>query len=172
MDSRYGSTQKRGKYKGLTHYLAGLSNIDEIVYSTNIPGMLYVPIGREVSNSLALLSDRRFSKLLELLEEQADYVIVDAPPIGVIIDAAEIAKSCDGALIVVKYNQIRRREIQSIQEQIEKTGCKILGAVINGVTLDTISSKRYYHSQYTKEYYNSSTKPLQPVSSRRRSARE
>jgi len=169
---KYGITLEAGKDKGLSHYLAGLSEINDVVYKTSMPNMLLVPIGREVSNSLALLNSERFSCILKTLSDQANYIIVDSPPIGVIIDAAEIAKSCDGVLVVVRYNQIKRRELLDVKEQIERTGSKFLGAVLNGVTFDTISSKRYYYrsyySQYGQDYYSSSSKPMRQVASRKR----
>ena len=52
----------------------------------------------------------------------ADYVIVDAPPVGVVIDAAEIAKACDGTLIAVNYNDVSRQELLDVKQQIEQTG--------------------------------------------------
>lgn len=52
-------------------------------------------------NPLALLSNEHFAELLDTLAKMVDYVIVDAAPLGVVIDAAEIAKACDGTLIAV-----------------------------------------------------------------------
>ena len=60
-------------------------------------------------NPLALLTNSHFAELLDMLSRMADYVIVDAPPVGVVIDAAEIAKACDGTLIAVNYNDVSRQ---------------------------------------------------------------
>jgi capsular exopolysaccharide synthesis family protein len=153
LESRYGIRMPNGKIgRGISHYLAGLTSLNDIVYGTDIPNLLIVPVGREVSNSLALLNTEKFSELMDILGEQADYVIVDAPPVGVVIDAAEIAKSCDGTLFVVSYNKVRRRELMDAKRQIERTGSKILGAVLNNVTFDTLSSKRYYYKSYYSKY--------------------
>lgn len=72
-----------------------------------------------------------------------------------IIDAAEIAKSCDGVLFVINYNTISRREMQEAKVQIERTGCKILGAVLNNVSFDSYSSKKYYYKSYYNTHYES-----------------
>lgn len=152
-DASYGVRYMQQDASGLTHYLAGLCELDEALYSTNIPGTLMVPVGHEVSNSLLLLNSERFTILLDRLSEIVDFVLVDAPPVGVIIDAAEIAKSCDGTLFVVQYNSIGRRQLLSAKQQIERTGCMILGAVLNNVTMDTYSSKHYYGK--TLSSYNS-----------------
>ena len=155
--SRYGmQLYSESNGQGLSHYLAGMCQTKDIVYSTNIPGAFMVPVGREVTNSLSLLTTPRLTTLLDELAASFDFVLVDAPPVGVIIDAAEIAKSCDGTLLVVSYNKVRRHELQDVKHQIERTGCRVLGAVLNNVTFDTYSSKKYYNKTYYNSYYVSS----------------
>ena len=84
-----------------------------------------------------------------------DYVLVDAAPVGVVIDAAEIAKSCDGTLIAVQYNDVRRQELLDVKQQIEQSGCPILGTVLNQVDYDSYLSRKYYYRTYGKYgYYN------------------
>ena len=139
---------------GITHYLAGMASAAEVVYQTNIPGAYLVPVGRDVSNSLSLLSTPRLPALLDYLASAFDIVLVDSPPIGVIIDAAEIAKSCDGTLIVVNYDGVRRQELVKVKEQLEQTGCPILGTVLNMVKLDNYLSKKYYYKSYYSYGYN------------------
>ena len=149
--AKYGQRFTEGKNTGLAHYLAGMVGMEEILYETGIPGAYIVPVGREVSNSLSLLNTPRFGQLLDRLAAQADFVLVDAPPTGVIIDAAEIARYCDGTLLAVKYNAISRRELMEVKRQLEMTGCPILGAVLNSVEMDSYSSKKYYYKSY---YYH------------------
>ncbi|MDO4483113.1 MAG: CpsD/CapB family tyrosine-protein kinase, partial [Clostridia bacterium] len=67
-----------GVENGLSHYLAGRADIEDIIYQTNVPNGFIVPVGVCVGNPLPLLNSRRFTKLLDYLAEQADYVIVDA----------------------------------------------------------------------------------------------
>ena len=87
--------------------------------------------------------------LLDTLAQRVDYVLVDAAPVGVVIDAAEIAKSCDGTLIAVQYNDVRRQELLDVKQQIEQTGCPILGTVLNQVDYDNYMGRKYYKS-YSK----------------------
>lgn len=138
--------------KGLSHYLAGMAEENEVIYSTNVEGAYMVPIGREVSNPLPLLNSPRFNYLLDQLAQSADYVLVDAPPVGTVIDAAEIAKSCDGTLLVVNYNSVRRRELIEVKEQLEQTECPILGTVLNMVEMENYLNKRYYYKSYYSHY--------------------
>ena len=142
---------------GITHYLAGMASASEVVYQTNIPGAYLVPVGRDVSNSLSLLSTPRLPALLDYLASAFDIVLVDSPPIGVIIDAAEIAKSCDGTVLVVNYNSVRRRELSEARRQIERAGCPVLGAVLNEVPMDSYTNRRYYNQGYYSQYYSSAS---------------
>ena len=82
-------------------------------------------------------------------------ILVDTPPIGAVVDAAEIAKRCDGSVLVVNYNNTRRRELLESKRQMEQSGCPILGCILNKVTFDTLSAKKYYNKTYYNHYYKS-----------------
>lgn len=138
---------------GLAQYLAGMCRMDNILYETNIHNAYMIPIGREVSSSLQLLSSGRMMQLMEQLRDSFDVVLVDSPPAGVIVDAVEIAKYCDGALIVVSYNRGKKQEVSEVKEAIEKTGCKVLGAVLNNVDFDLYSNRKYYYKSERYAYY-------------------
>jgi len=140
--------------QGLSHYLAGMAEERDVIYETDIPGAYLVPVGANVTNSLPLLNSARFQALMQSLGDQFDYVIADAPPIGIVIDAAQIAKYCDGTLLVVGYNTVRRQELLDAKAQIAQTGCPILGTVINMVEYDGFLSRKYgYKSYYSDGYY-------------------
>jgi len=140
--------------RGLSHYLAGMAEERDILYETNIPGAYLLPVGTNVTNALPLLNSARFQTLMQSLGEQFDYVIADAPPIGLVIDAAQIAKYCDGTLLVVGYNTVRRQELLDATAQIAQTGCPILGTVINMVEYDHFLRRKYaYKSYYYNGYY-------------------
>lgn len=137
---------------GLAHLLAGMADENSVIYSTNIEGAYMVPIGREVSNPLPLLNSERFPALLDWLAGMFDYVLVDAPPVGTVIDAAEIVKSCDGTLIVVNYNSVRRQELIDVKEQMEQTGAPVIGTVLNMVEYDNYLGRKYYYKSYYSHY--------------------
>lgn len=162
--SRYGLQVGGVQHMGLSHYLAGMCSMEEILYQTNLQNAYMVPLTREVSNSLSLLNNNRMGKLLSFLRERFDYVIVDAPPVGVIIDAVEIAKHCDGVIVAVKYNSVSRRELNETKRRIELTGCPILGVVLNSVSFEMLSSKRYYHKSYYTHYDSDYYKPTRKAS--------
>lgn len=147
----------QGEPLGLAHYLAGQCEIQDVEYMTNIPGGYIIPAGRDVASPLPLLDSQIFTDMLDRLAEQYDLVLVDAPPVGLVVDAASIAKRCDGAVFVIEYNSTRRRALADAYRQIEQSGCPVVGYILNSVTFDTLSSKRYYnrsyYTSYTSGYY-------------------
>lgn len=152
--AQYGAHYASGaKRYGLSHYLAGMAESEDVLYETNIPGAAFVPMGRTLLNPIPLLASQRFCDLLDRLTAQYDYVFVDAAPVGVVIDAAEIARFCDGILLVVDYNVVHRQELIDAKTQLEQTGCPILGAVLNKVEYDDYASKKYYYKSYRSGYY-------------------
>ena len=157
INSHYGVRMASSTNYGVSHYLAGRCALEDAIYETNIPGAWFMPVGQVVSNSLSLLNTSRLSEMLGHLKNNFDYVLVDAPPVGTVVDAAVIAKFCDGVLLAVGYNKTNRKELVDAKHQLARSGCEILGAVLNQVDLDKLSAKKYYYkSYYTKEYYTSS----------------
>ena len=152
---RYRFSFARREAFGLAQHLAGMCALEDAVYQTNLPGAYILPAGREVLNSMQLLASPRYGEMMESLRKNFDVVLVDSPPAGIIVDAVEIAKYCDGAIIVVAYNKGRRQDIGEVAESIAKTGCKVLGAVMNGVNLKSFRNRRYYYrSERYSSYYN------------------
>ena len=86
--------------------------------------------------------------MLEVLRETYDYVLIDTPPLGSVIDSAVIAQKCDGVVLVIEAGSISYRFAQSVKEQMEKTGCPILGTVLNKVNLH----KQGYYGKYYGKY--------------------
>ena len=137
---------------GLAHYLVGRCEMDEALYQTNQPGVCIIPAGRDVVNPISLLNSSRLNALMDWLETYFDVIIVDSPPIGLVIDAAVVAKTCDGSVLVVEYNKTRRRELQEAKQQMLQSGTPVLGCVINKVSFDTLSARHYYHRGYYSHY--------------------
>ena len=153
IEARYRVQYDEGEKLGITHFLAGKCEIDDILFNTNFKRAFFVPVGYAVSNSLALLNSPRFQLLLDQLSAQVDYVLVDVPPVGLIVDASEIAKSCDGALITVGYNTVRRRDLMDARQQIEKADCTVLGAVLNNVPPNNYNNRKYLGRSLYSHYY-------------------
>ena len=147
LEARLGAYQE---VKGLSHYLTGKAELKDIVYGTNIDHMDFIGTGPVAPNPSELLGNQKFQRLLEWARSEYQYVMIDCPPIGSVIDAAVVARQCDGAVYVIESEATSWRLAQRGKEQLEKTGCKILGAVLNKVEM---SGKRYGYGKYYGKYY-------------------
>ena len=78
--------------------------------------------------------------------------LIDTPPIINMSDAAIVAKQCDGAILVIESEAVSRRDAMKAKEQLTKSGCKLLGAVLNKVDM----KKEKYYSKYNSYYYGKS----------------
>ena len=95
--------------------------------------------------------------MLKDAREIYDYIIIDSPPLGSVIDSAVIATQCDGAIMVISSGVVTVKEGLDVKQQLEKSGCKILGAVLN----DVYGKNTKYNKKYYKKYeYNSSGKRI------------
>ncbi len=151
---RYGTQN----HYGLSEYLSGHCSAEEAIYQTDIPNAYMIPAGHGAPNPLQLLDTGKMKQLVEQLAAQYDVVLLDTPPVGVLVDAVAMAKFCDGALLVVGYRKGNQSEIGDAVKNIKQTGCKMLGAVLNGVKFRSLSNKHYYYSSerysghYSKRY--------------------
>lgn len=141
-----------GDGEGLAHYLTGQCELDNAIYETNMYGLCFMPQGRDVTNPVSLIDTPYFAEMLDELAKHFDLVLIDAPPVGMVIDAAEIAACCDGSVLVVEYNKTRLRDIAECKRQMEQSGTPVLGCVINKVAFDSLSSKKYYNRGYYRYY--------------------
>lgn len=144
-----------GEIRGLSHYLSGLCRLEEALYATNIPQLYMIFAGSSVPNPTEILEKPYFDSLLEFAREHFDYVLIDTPPLTAAIDAAVIAEKCDGAILIVAQGKTSSRLIKGIKKQLEASGVKILGVVLNKMNMRKNSYygyRGYYGANYGKHY--------------------
>lgn len=148
-----------GRYKvdgnafGLTHYMTGQKNMEDVINQTDIKNMDIILAGPVSPNPTELLGGLLFQRLIESQRENYDYIIIDAPPVGSVIDAAIIAKYVDGAIIVVESGVISYKMLQRVKDQMEKSECRILGVVLNKIDMKNDSYYGNYYGKYYGKYY-------------------
>lgn len=131
---------------GLSQYLSGQKTLEEVLYNTSTENLDIIFSGPYSPNPAELLEEDLFEKLLEAAKAYYDYIIVDTPPMANLIDGAIVARHCDGAVIVIESGAVSYRLEQKVKGQIEKSGCRILGVVLNKVDL----SEDKYYGRYGK----------------------
>ena len=123
----------QGIDKGLSHYLTGQAEIEDIIYETETEGFYLSVAGPLSPDPTSLLDSDQFQKFIDKVREDYDYVIIDAPSLGVVIDAVIIGKYCDGAVLVIEQGVIKRKVVQDVIKQLKRGKVRILGAVLNKV---------------------------------------
>ena len=136
--SRY---QLADKVDGLSQYLSGQKNMQDILYDTSFENFSVIFAGPYSPNPAELLEEPLFEELIHALETEYDYIIIDTPPMANLIDGAIVARNCDGAVLVIESGAISYHLEQKVKNQLDKTKCRILGAVLNKVD---IRSEGYY----------------------------
>lgn len=151
---RYSKNEKN--LPGLSHLLSGRSGFEDVLMETDMENFNMILAGRVPPNPAELLSGARMQKLIEICREEYDYVIVDCPPINLVVDAAIVAPLCDGIVMVVSSGNVPYRLAQNALDQLQATGCPILGAVLNMVDQ---KNEKYYKGYYQKYYGDDKSRP-------------
>lgn len=144
-----GRTAVDGEVLGLSHLLSHQETLENVIYSTNIPRFHIIYAGAVPPNPAELLGGDYFKRILMVVKKVYDYVIIDTPPLGSVIDSAVIADKCDGAIMVMEAGAISYRFASEVKEQLAKCDCSILGVILNKVDM---SKKSYYGKYYYGKY--------------------
>ena len=139
--NRYGISESM---QGLSELLSGQAR--KVIYETNIDNLYLVLSGKNVPNPQELLAGERFITFVDALKKSCDYIIFDTPPLGGMADALIVGKQTDGTLIVIRNDYVKKAMVRSVKRQIQQSGGKILGVVLNRVKKN---QKDYY---YKKNY--------------------
>ena len=148
MATRY--TKTRGLC-GLSQLLSGQVEIDDAIYKTQIEGLHVIFAGPYPPNPTELVGSPAFKELLDAKRDEYDYILIDAAPLGLVIDAAVMASVCDGAVLVINSGTVKYRFAQEVKLQLQKSGCRILGVVLNKVSRK--NSGKYYNGYYSTYGY-------------------
>ena len=148
------------EYIGLSHYLAGYVEAEDVIYTTEREEAFFIPTSTMINPSLLLEGDR-FRDLIKLLRRRFDYVIVDTPPLGIVSDGQRIATMCDGVMLVVRAHVTSREAVRASIQQIQQVECPLLGIVLNRV--EGKRTKGYYAKTYYSNDSGRSSSKSEPV---------
>lgn len=121
---------------GLSTYLSGQVKKCDVIHKTQYPTLDIIFAGRFPPNPVELLDSSKMRELMEEARSEYDIVLIDTPPLGMVVDCAVVAPLCDGTVFVLKANEVHARDVMSIVKDLREKGCTVLGAVLNHVTLE------------------------------------
>ena len=141
--------QVTGEYKGLSHYLAGKNQVTDVIYATNKTNLYMIPTGVFPKNPTELLGNARMENLLSALKNTFDYVVIDTPPLGSVIDAAVIAKNSDASALVLSHEETSKKDARKMVDQLKAANPNFLGVILNKVRM---KEGGYYYKRYGSYY--------------------
>lgn len=146
-----GTFKSKERYDGLTSYLSGNAELSDVVCDTTVDNLMVIPAGQVPPNPTSLIQNDNFKSMIETVRGLYDYVIIDTPPLGLVIDAAILAHHSDASLLVVKAGADKRRTVTKLKEQLEQSDSVFLGVILNkyDIHLDNYGSYGSY-SNYGK----------------------
>ena len=126
-----GTFKSNERYQGLTSFLSGNAELSDVICDTSIDNLMIIPAGQVPPNPTSLIQNDNFKAMVETVRGLYDYVIIDTPPLGLVIDAAILAHHSDASLLVVKAGADKRRTVTKLKEQLEQSGSVFLGVILN-----------------------------------------
>jgi capsular exopolysaccharide synthesis family protein len=154
---------------GLTTALIGEADVDELLQSWGEDNMYVLTSGRIPPNPSELLGSEEMIKLISRLEHSFDTVVIDAPPLLPVTDAAVLSQHVGGVVVVVGTQRLRHQDLEKSMNALHMVGSKILGIVMN--RLPTKGPDAYAYRYYNSEESASSPDKPKRTSLAARSAR-
>jgi len=136
---------------GLTNVLAGEGTVADYMQDTDIPNLRILASGPIPPNPSELLNSKKMADLLSTLGKQADYLIIDTPPVLPVTDTCVLASKVDGIIMVLGAGVVRPVEAQAARDALERVNGQVLGVIVNRVKRDDMLGDYYSYGGYYGE---------------------
>ncbi len=143
---------KLNKDKGITNFLAGKSDFNEIVKPSLIDNLFVVTSGPLPPNPSELLASDDMDRFIEKARSEFDLILFDSPPVIAVTDAAILTTKLDGTILVIKAHQTQKNAIQRAKMLMDNVNAQIVGCVLNSVNIQKAYGSSYYYYYY--HYYS------------------
>ena len=118
---------------GLADVLSGRAEVPDVLQDSLDGRLTVLPSGKQPADPGEILASPRLGATVRTLTERFDVVIVDAPPLHGVADAAVLSKVTDSALLVVRANRTRTVDVERSMDLLERVGARLAGAVLNAL---------------------------------------
>lgn len=116
---------------GITQYLSEKAELEDVLYETDVPNGYILPVTSLNERAEVLLTNKRFSQMVEICKKRFGCVLIDTPSIDSLPDVMNVATHCDGMLLVVRSASTPRQKICECVQALQRTGTPLLGIVLN-----------------------------------------
>jgi capsular exopolysaccharide synthesis family protein len=134
--------------KGLSEILAGRASLTDSIIRLQPSGLHLLPGGEARSDVAELISGPKFKEILREAREMFDFVIIDAPPLGIFTDATVLINHADGALMVIRSGRTSYATVDRILDKLPRE--RMLGVVLNE-SEETLDESNYNYGYYNKK---------------------
>lgn len=132
---------------GLTNLLVNHDEYDRYIRSCDEPNLQILPSGTIPPNPSELLASDSMKNFIKNISEQYDLILLDAPPVGSVTDAAIISALVDGTILVASSGRVEIGALRRSKELLSKVNANIIGVVLNKLDKRT-ATNYYYHNEY------------------------
>jgi len=134
--------------RGLSNYLSGQNEIEEVFYETEVDTLHVIPGGHVPPNPAELLTGKRIRELMEYISKAYEVVVFDTPPIGLVSDTVELIKFSFIPLLIVRQDKTYKKSLDAITEMYHAGKFKNLGIIMNDVHYSKYDYGAYYGRNY------------------------
>jgi capsular exopolysaccharide synthesis family protein len=142
----------------LTDVLIGRARLDDVLQPWSGSMLAVLTSGALPPNPSELLSSSQMTELIGALRTRAEVVLIDAPPLLPVTDAAVLARECDGAIVVVRHGKTTREQATRALEALRSVGARVLGTVLNMAPAGGAHGYGYGYG-YASEYATRTDRP-------------
>jgi capsular exopolysaccharide synthesis family protein len=143
---------------GLSEVLGGQIGLQDAIVRLDPAGLYLLPGGKPRDDVAELLSGPSYTRVITEVRRMFDYIIIDAPPLGIFTDANVLMSRADAAMLVVRAGYTKYGHVDKLLEQMPRE--RLLGVVLNRADEQLDSSNYYYQYRYSKRDPKSNGKPL------------
>lgn len=136
---------------GLSNLLSGNVKVGDCLIQTQF-GFDLIAGGPVPPNPAELIGSDAMRDLLTVAAKHYNYIICDAPPVGIITDAAALSPLCDGVLYVIRHNYANKNQIHDAIKSLQTVNAKILGTVMTQYTIPKNAGRKYNYRGYHYRY--------------------
>jgi capsular exopolysaccharide synthesis family protein len=137
---------------GLTAVLIGDVTLPQAIQSAAaVPNLSVLPAGYPPPNPSELLSGERARRLIDVLGQTYDVVVIDCPPVLPVTDSLVLARMADTTLLVTSANKTSKRSLARAVELLRQVDAPLVGTVLNSLSADdTFSGEPYRYESTVK----------------------
>jgi succinoglycan biosynthesis transport protein ExoP len=130
---------------GLTDMvLSDNADVGSVVQRTEEPNLRVITSGAVPANPAELLGSHRMAVILQRITAEADLVVLDTPPVGIVTDGALVAARSDSTLLVVNPDRSSERMVRKAREALAHVNARVVGVVLNNVSRRDAEPNPYY----------------------------